>query len=151
GTTLVSATSTLGTCFSTGNVVTCTLGTLPRGNSAKINLVVVPNSLGTLTTTAVAMGNEYEPDLTNNSAIVETEVLSPPSIVTQPVSQTVSGGTNVTFTVFATGSTPLAYQWFLNDTNAMPNGDSASLTLTNVTAAQAGFYTVLVANEVGRV
>src|ERR1019366_8014598 len=42
---------------------------------------------------------------------------TPPSIVTQPQSQTVGVGSNVTFTVTASGTAPLSYQWRLNGTN----------------------------------
>src|SRR5205823_136830 len=38
----------------------------------------------------------------------------PPSITTQPLSQTVAAGTNVTFGVTASGPQPLMYQWRFN-------------------------------------
>jgi glucose/arabinose dehydrogenase len=40
-----------------------------------------------------------------------------PSIVQQPASQTVTTGTRVTFTVAASGTPPLGYQWQRNGTN----------------------------------
>jgi len=43
--------------------------------------------------------------------------LQPPGITSQPLSQTASAGTNVTFTVGATGSNPLSYQWRLGGSN----------------------------------
>src|SRR5205823_6064833 len=39
---------------------------------------------------------------------------APPSITTQPTSQTVSSGQTATFSVTATGTAPLAYQWKKN-------------------------------------
>jgi hypothetical protein len=43
----------------------------------------------------------------------------------------------------------LAYQWFFNRTNLVADGTNASLVLTNVGAAMAGDYSVVVANSVG--
>jgi hypothetical protein len=57
-------------------------------------------------------------------------------------------GTNVTFTLVATGSEPMRYQWYFNDT-AMAQATAASLTLSNLTWAAAGNYSVTVSNVVG--
>jgi hypothetical protein len=69
--------------------------------------------------------------------------LSSPSIDVQPVvTQTACEGTNVTLSVTASGAGSLSYQWFHG---ASPVGtDSNVLTLTNVTPASAGNYTVQV-------
>jgi len=75
---------------------------------------------------------------------------APPAVTAQPNSQAVIAGTNVTFQVAVTGTTPLAYQWGFNGTN-LAGASGASLTLTNVQAAQAGTYTVLVSNTYGSV
>jgi uncharacterized repeat protein (TIGR02543 family) len=72
----------------------------------------------------------------------------PPVITTQPASQTVSAGANVTFTVGADGSAPLSYQWLKNGA-AMAGATAAGLTLTNVQAADAGAYRVVVSNAAG--
>jgi hypothetical protein len=58
-------------------------------------------------------------------------------------------GANTTFSVSAGGAKPLAYQWFFNRTNLVADGTNASLVLTNVGAAMAGDYSVVVANSVG--
>jgi len=71
-----------------------------------------------------------------------------PTITSHPQSRTVSAGTNVTFTVTATGSAPLSYQWRRNETN-LPGATSASLTLSNVQSANAGSYSVRVTNAFG--
>jgi uncharacterized repeat protein (TIGR02543 family) len=71
-----------------------------------------------------------------------------PSITTPPQSQTVNAGDAVTFSVVATGDAPLNYQWYFN--NAVLTGkNDATLALTNVTAANAGAYTVKVSNASG--
>jgi hypothetical protein len=73
-----------------------------------------------------------------------------PAILTQPVSQTASFGVNVSFTVVASGTAPLAYQWRKNGT-AIAGANSATLTLNSVTAAAVGNYSVFISNTAGSV
>src|SRR6185312_8170360 len=85
---------------------------------------------------------------------VDQLVVTPiaPSIITQPVDANISGGSNVTFTftVTATGTPPLAYQW-RKDGNTLTNGPSASYSLFNVTRTNSGGYSVVVTNVAGSV
>lgn len=60
-----------------------------------------------------------------------------PTITTQPVSLTKTAGQNATFTVVASGDTPLTYQWQRNGVNIFDGGrlsgtQTASLTITGV-------------------
>lgn len=77
-----------------------------------------------------------------------TEALTPPGITTQPASQTAPAGSNVTFSVVATGTAPLGYQW-KKDGADIPGATGAALTLTNVQPSDAGIYTVVVSNSLG--
>ncbi|HEY9153598.1 MAG TPA: immunoglobulin domain-containing protein, partial [Opitutaceae bacterium] len=72
-----------------------------------------------------------------------------PTITTQPTSQTVTAGANVTFTVVAAGTTP-TYQWQKGGTN-IAGATNASLMLNSVQASDAGNYTVVVSNSAGNV
>jgi hypothetical protein len=83
-----------------------------------------------------------------------TVLSMPPSIVTQPASQTVPAGAAVTLFVTADGSPPLNYQWFQNNTNLSDRGvftgsATSALTIANVSAAQTGGYFVTVSNTSG--
>lgn len=69
-----------------------------------------------------------------------------PSIVTQPAGQTAGAGGNVTLSVVASGSQPITYQWRLNGVN-IAGATNASYTISNLAAAGAGAYTVVVANQ----
>ena len=69
----------------------------------------------------------------------------PPSIVTQPLSQTVMAGQRVTFSVTAIGTLPLSYEWFKNG-NPISGADSSNLTLSNVQQSDTATYSVLVSN-----
>jgi Ig-like domain-containing protein/prolyl oligopeptidase family protein len=77
-----------------------------------------------------------------------TVALAQPSITTQPESQSVSLGANVTFSVNATGSAPLAYQW-QKDSTELVGSTETTLVLTNVQSTHAGDYRVVVTNVGG--
>src|SRR5205823_9064840 len=85
--------------------------------------VVVSNAVGSVTSNAAA--------LTVTSAPVA------PTITTQPASQTVTAGQTATFTVTATGTAPLSYQWQKNGT-AIGAATAASYTTPATTAADNG-------------
>ncbi len=72
----------------------------------------------------------------------------PPTILTPPVGQTATVGDTITFTAAAAGTAPLSYQWEKNGV-AIANQTTLSLTLNNVTAADSGYYSILVSNSVG--
>ena len=71
-----------------------------------------------------------------------------PAILTQPQSQVVTVGENITFSVAATGNPAPAYQWQFNTTN-IPGANIATLTLNNVTTNQTGNYLVVITNSAG--
>ncbi len=82
---------------------------------------------------------------TSAVAVLTVYVPPPPVFTVQPQGQTVSAGTNVTFTALATDIWPVAYQWYLGSA-ALAGATSTSLNLANVQAANAGDYTVVAAN-----
>ncbi len=80
----------------------------------------------------------------------------PPSITSQSQNQTVTNGASVTWSVNATGTPPLNFQWQFTPTSGvgvqgtnLPGATSSNLTLTGVTFAQAGFYAAVVTNAAG--
>jgi RHS repeat-associated protein len=77
--------------------------------------------------------------------------LLPPTILTQPSSQTVIVGETVTLMVVATGSQPLSYQWYFNATNLLSAATNAILLLPNVQSTNYGNYSVTVSNGEGMV
>lgn len=71
-----------------------------------------------------------------------------PVIATPPTSQIVNAGTSVAFSVTATGTAPLAYEW-RKDGARVVGATNAVLTLTSVSAVSAGNYTAVVTNTFG--
>lgn len=82
----------------------------------------------------------YDPEITY-TVVVNSGLQEPPIITTQPASQTVAQGTNVTFTVAATNVFRPRYQWMFYGTN-LPGATNCTLVLTNVTSDQSGVYVV---------
>ncbi len=72
-----------------------------------------------------------------------------PVIAQQPVGQTAAYGGSATFAASASGGVPLYYQWLFNGTNFLPAATNATLTLTGLTPANAGNYSVIVTNYLG--
>lgn len=73
--TFVSATSTSGPCSKFASTVTCNLLSLGAGASATVTVTINPPGGGNLTNTISVIGNEYDPDPSNNSATQTTAVL----------------------------------------------------------------------------
>jgi hypothetical protein len=72
-----------------------------------------------------------------------------PTIVTQPQNAAVALGSAVSFSVTASGTGPLYYQWYMNQTNLLAGQTSATLSLSGVGYPNVGAYSVLVSNSVG--
>jgi len=83
-------------------------------------------------------------------------VTAGPTITTQPVSQTVNPGTTVQFTVAATGTGTLTYQWRKDGVNLSNGGKisgatSTTLTVSSAQQSEVGNYSVAVTDSRGTV
>ncbi|HLP76591.1 MAG TPA: immunoglobulin domain-containing protein, partial [Candidatus Paceibacterota bacterium] len=117
---------------------------------------------GTPTVTGVYnVGLKAKGQVTDGASRTVTNVLTitlvagaapptPPSITTQPVSVTTTQGLSATFSVTATGTAPLSYQWRFNNAN-LSGKTASSLTFNPVSTANAGNYSVVVSNSGGSV
>lgn len=105
-------------------------------DSGRYKLAITSGSFSTVTQEAVL-------------TVLPASVVAP-SISTQPASQTVDAGATVSFSVVASGSAPLSYQWSRNG-GAIGGATAATLTLTKVETSQAGSYTVAVGNAAGTI
>ena len=90
------------------------------------------------------------------SSVVALNIVYPPGIVNQPVDQTVMNGSNAVFSVAATGTGSLTYQWQFNGVNLMDGGEysgsaTANLVVTGVATNDAGLYEVIITSPWGRV
>ncbi|MBU4199589.1 MAG: immunoglobulin domain-containing protein [Verrucomicrobia bacterium] len=85
---------------------------------------------------------------TDNTVTYDTMV--PAAITTQPVSLTNNPGTAASFTVGASGTAPLYYQWQKNTVN-IGSATNATYTIGSVASGDAGNYRCLVSNVVNAV
>ena len=101
----------------------------------------------------VVVGNLlYIADGANGIKVLEVSGGQPsgPSISSQPASSTAVAGSSVTFSVSATGTGTLSYQWRKNGTQ-VATATSFSFTLNDIQAGDAASYDVLVTDSVATV
>ena len=97
--------------------------------------VVVTNPAGSVTS--------------NPAALTVTATAITPSITTQPANQSVSAGQTATFTVVASGTAPLSYQWQKGGV-AISGATSASYTTPATSVSDSGSqFRVVVSNSAG--
>lgn len=82
--------------------------------------------------------------------IPDTSSAIPPTITVQPLHKLVSVGDSPRFTVSATGTAPLIYQWRLDGTN-LSGATQSTYTQTNALLNEAGGYSVVITNAVGSI
>ncbi|MDP3069352.1 MAG: immunoglobulin domain-containing protein [Opitutaceae bacterium] len=111
----------------------------------------------TLTNAQPADAGDYSVVITNSAGAITTApatltvtVDAAPVITIQPAAQAVVAGGTATFAVVATGQPAPTYQWLFNGAT-IAGATAATLTRTNVQAANVGTYSVRVTNSIGTV
>ncbi len=89
---------------------------------------------------------------TSNAAALTLGTPTGPAVTQHPSNQSVYAGQTATFTVAATGTPPLGYQWQKTQANLTEGGHfsgttSATLTISNTDAGDAGNYRCVVTNN----
>src|SRR5258707_10668809 len=132
----------LGTCGSS----------VASGTSCTISVKFTPTAAGTRTGTLTLTDNaSNSPQTISLTGIGSTTSAVAPSITTQPASQTATAGQPAAFTVAATGTAPLTYQWKKSGT-AISGATSSSYTTPATTSSDNGTqFTVTVSNSTGSV
>ena len=97
---------------------------------------------------SVIVTNLFGSVTSSNAVLLLTN--APPAITTQPQSQSVLAGQTATFSVGATGTPPLNYQWFFSGTN-IAGATTNPFTLANVQLTNTGNYSVVITNIAGSV
>lgn len=93
--------------------------------------VVVSNSAGSVT-----------------SSVATLSVIDPPTIVTQPASQSVVVGSPVTFRAGIGGTGPFTFQWYHNSA-AVPGTQGRALSITAAATSDSGNYYLVAQNPAG--
>lgn len=120
-----------------GNVSGATSPTLTLSSVSALDeagySVVVSNSAGSVT-----------------SAVATLTVAQPPTLLTQPQSQTRSAGENAAFSIVASGFQPMSFQWRWNG-DPIAGATDSTYTRSSVQLSDAGNYSVVISNSVGTV
>ena len=124
--------------------------------------VISGSTTATLNISSVTNGNAgaYDVVITNSfgsiTSAVATLTVVPLTITAQPASRTNLSGTNASFSVSASGSGTLTYQWLkegasLTNSTHISGSKGSALTVSNILAADAGVYSVVLTNIYGAV
>jgi hypothetical protein len=138
-------------------------GTAPLGYQWQKNSVAIGGAISSSYTTpatttsdngalfTVVVSNTAGSVTSNPAAVTVNAAPVAPAITTQPASQTVTAGQTASFSVAATGTSPLNYQWQKNSV-AIGGATSSSYTTPAATSADNGaLFTVVVSNTAGSV
>ncbi|MEI7731837.1 MAG: immunoglobulin domain-containing protein [Verrucomicrobiota bacterium] len=98
----------------------------------------------------------YSVDTAGGGIIQSTIKIGSPAVTMQPVASTNYVGSEAVFSVLASGTTPLAYQWYkggkpIVDTARITGTSSARLTVTSLSKSDADNYSVVITNAYGAV
>jgi hypothetical protein len=119
------------------------------GSNRTVTLTPVAGQTGT-TLIAIRVTDTSGASATENLTLRVDPAPAPPVITQQPQGRTVPLGREVTFTVLATGSSPLSFQW-QRDGSALSGQTNPTLLLSTVQPSDAGDYIVTVSNAYGAV
>ena len=131
-------------------------GSLPLSYQWRFNLAPIPGATGSTFTRANVQADQFGSysavvtnafgKVTSSNAVLTVSV--PPLITTQPESQSVLAGYTASFTVVASGTPTLHYQWRLNDTN-IAGANGSTYTISPAWPTNGGYYSVMVSNSGG--
>jgi hypothetical protein len=138
-------------------------GTAPLGYQWQKNGVNISGATGASYTTPITTtsdsGSTFDVIVTNSAgaatsgaAMLTVNVAAvAPTITTQPANQTVTAGQAATFTVVATGTAPLSYQWQKSGVNILGATSSSYTTPATATSDTGSTFAVVVSNTAGAV
>ena len=115
------------------------------------------SSYTTPATTTADGGSSFRAIVTNaaghvtstSAALTVTAAAVAPTITTQPANQSVQVGRTATFTVVATGTAPLAYQWRKGSSNIQGATSATYTTAAAIATDNGAQYSAVVSNSAG--
>src|SRR6266404_6760863 len=115
----------------------------------QVDLLTPPGTV--ITNFSQILSSENDASYADNTSIWLTTVTAGctiPAITTDPTSVTNCAGGSVTFSMAASGTSPLSYQWRKDGTN-IAGATGSSYTVSPVSPSNAGSYSVMVTNQCG--
>jgi uncharacterized repeat protein (TIGR01451 family) len=145
---LLDATNSQGTLLMTNNDVTCLLGDLAAGGTARVTVRLRPNAVGSFDNTAVVAANEIDPDLSDNLSManIEVKLAADLAIGMTANAPTVPVGGQFTYSILVTNLGPnAADNIFLTD--VLPPG--LTLVTNSISQGSLSFASGAVAAQLG--
>jgi hypothetical protein len=102
-------------------------------------------------TFTVKVTNSVNTVTSNPATLTVTTAAVAPTIVTQPASQSVTVGQSATFTVVASGTAPLTYQWLKNGTAITGATAGSYATPAAATTDNGATFKVTITNSIGAI
>jgi len=123
--------------------------TAPQTSTQSTNFIRWQDGSGNIVTTGLTFCAQGRQGTITYVAVYDSvPQCTQPQIGTHPQSQTVLVGESVTFSVTATGTAPLSYQWY-KGISPISGATGSSYTISSVTADDAGYYSVVIYNACG--
>ena len=120
------------------------------------NITDATNATLILPDVQIGQAGAYVVTISNSNGTIDSgaailTVVLPPVVTQQPANQTIVGYGDASFSVIASGTGPLIYQWRQNGTNLVDGGNisgsaTTNLIITGVTLSDIGNYDVVVSN-----
>jgi len=127
-----------------------TPSTVAPGGNVNLGVTFSPTAVGTDSGSVTITSNDpVNPTMTVALSGTATASAVAPGITTQPVSQTVTAGQTATFSVVASGTAPLTYQWQKNGVNIASATATSYTTPATTTADSGATFDVVVTNTAG--
>ena len=99
----------------------------------------------------VVVSNSAGSVMSNTATLTVNDPAAAPSITTQPADQTVTAGQTATFSVGASGTAPLSYQWQKNGSDISGATSATYTTPATATSDSGSTYRVVVSNSAGSI
>lgn len=120
-----------------------------------VNIAGANSATYTITGVAVADAGNYDVVITDNcgsviSNVAQLSVTAGTNISVQPQAQSICNGSSVTFSVVATGTGTLTYQWRKGGID-IPGATSSTYSIVGVTPADVADYDVVITGSCGTV
>jgi hypothetical protein len=126
------------------------------GSSGSLTDPIGGATARTYTTPALTSTTSYWVRVSNTAGTADSDtatvtVITPPTMTTQPASQTIVLGAAATLTVTASGTLPLTYQWYIGASGATTNpiGGATDSSYTTPPLTDTTSYWVRVSNTAG--
>ena len=98
---------------------------------------------------SVTVSNTSGSVSSNSASLTVNTPVTAPLITTQPLNQTITAGQTASFSVAASGTGPLSYQWMKNAAATSGGSSSSYTTAASTTTDNGAQFTVVVSNTAG--